>query len=131
MAELKDKIDITMSDRLSTQLQLELKIKELTEKLQKVEAELEKFKTIIEISSNPVSKVHTIAVSVNSKVKIVAITDELVEQYLDNSEPVAELVSDILDIVTHPYREVLANELVGPISAIVRNRMITVNGSAL
>ena len=131
MSELKAATDITISDRLSTQLQTEVKIKELTEKLQKTEAELEKYKSIIQLTSNPNTHVHEVSVEINGKVKKVSISNKELDYYLEGSSPVQAMLSDILDILVQPYREVVANELVGQISAIVKNRMIAVKGRAL
>lgn len=130
MAELRA-TDITIADRLSTQLQLEIKIKELTEKLQKTEAELEKFKTTIVVETDPISRLNRVALEINGKVKEAKFTPEAVDHYLHNSEPVDAIITDILDLVVGPYREVVANEIREKIAAIVKNRLIENKGSAL
>jgi hypothetical protein len=130
MAELRA-TDITIADRLSTQLQLELKIKELSEKLQRTEAELEKFKTTIVVETDPNAKLHRVALEINGRVKEAKFTAQAVDHYLLNSEPVDAIITDILDLVVIPYREVVANEIREKIAAIVKNRMIENKGSAL
>lgn len=131
MSELKAATDITISDRLSTQLRQEVKIKELTEKLQATEAELEKFKSTISVISNPNSSIHTVSVELNGMVKQVDIGPKELDYYLEGTEPVSALINDVLDIVVQPYRTVVANEIVDQVSAIVKNRMIAQRGRAL
>ena len=130
MAELRA-TDITIADRLSTQLQLELKIKELSEKLQKTEAELQKFKTEVIVESDPNTGVHRVALEINGRVKEAKFTPAAVDHYLLSSEPVNAIITDVLDLVVIPYREVITNEIRGKIAAIVKNRMIENKGSAL
>lgn len=130
MAELRA-ADITIADRLSTQLQLELRIKELSEKLQATEAELEKFKTTIIAETDPNTQVNRISLEVNGKVKEVKFGQADVDHYLSASEPVNAIITDVLNVVVNPYREVIANELREFIAAIVRNRLAQKKGPAL
>lgn len=131
MSELKAVTDITISDRLSTQLQYEVKIKELVEKLQKTEAELEKFKSEISVISNPNNGSHEVRVELNGQVSSVVITNKELDYYLESTAPVQDLINDVLDIVVKPYRKVLTAEIVDQISAIVKNRMIAQKGRTL
>lgn len=131
MSELKAVTDITISDRLSTQLQYEIKLKELTEKLQKTEAELEKFKSIISINSDPNNHTHYVSVEINGKVKKIEFSNRELDYYIEGTEPVSALISDMLDVLTVPYREVISAEIVDTIAAIVKNRIIAQRGRAL
>ena len=131
MSELKSATDITISDRLTTQLHNEVKIRELSEKLQKTEAELLKFKSAIEIVSNPNNSTHEVKVELNGMVSSVVITDKELDYYLESTEPVQALVNDLIDILTKPYRKVVSNEITDSIAAIVKNRMIAQKGRSL
>lgn len=131
MSELKSATDITISDRLSTQLRQEVKIKELTEKLQATEAELEKYKSTISVISDPNSGIHTISVELNNTVKQVSIGPKELDYYIEGTEPVTALINDVLDIIVQPYRTVVSNEIIDQVSAIVKNRIIAQRGRAL
>lgn len=128
--ELKAVTDITISDRLSTQLQYEVKIKELIEKLQKVEAELVKHRSIFYINVDPNNGKATISVELNNKVKKVEFFPHEVDDYLKSSDPVGAILNDIFDIVSQPYREVVNDTFRESIQAIVNNRK-SLNGKTL
>jgi len=128
---LKVATDITIADRLSTQLKLELQIKELSEKLAETEAELKKHKSNIVVVTNPNTHETEVSVELNGKVKKVNFKPNDIDYYLSSSEPVAHLMNDMLDILVEPYRQVFTDVIVEDIAAIVKNRMIQKQGRAL
>lgn len=131
MSELKTATDFTISDRLTTQLHNEVKFRELSEKLQNTEAELLKFKSTIDIVSNPDNGSHEVRLELNGKVSSVVITNKELDYYLENTDPVQALITDLLDILVNPYRLVVTGEIASTISAIVTNRQIAQRGRAL
>lgn len=130
-SELKVATDITIADRLSTQLKLEMQIKELAEKLASTEAELKKHKSYITVETDPTTNKTEVTVELHGKVKKVTIGQKEIDYYLTSSEPVGNMINDILDILVDPYRQVFTDIIVEDISAIVINRMIEKQGRAL
>ena len=131
MSELKAITDFTIADRLSTQLQYEVKIKELVERLQKVEAELVKHKSIFKIDVDPNSGVIDLSVELNGKVKQLKVAPSQIDEYLGNSDPTGAILRDIIDILVQPYREVMYQTYVETIQAVVKNRKSLVNRKGL
>ena len=128
---LKDAVDITISDRLSTQLRLETTIKELSERLLKVEAELKKQKSTVSVVTDPTTQETTISLELGGVVKNVKFAKKDVDQYLASSNAVDSLVGDILDIITVTYRSVISEQIKSNVAAIIRSRTIELQGSSL
>lgn len=131
--ELKDQpSDFTISDRLSTQLQNEIKIKELSEKIALLEAELKKYKNEIQIV--PVFEINGFhaTIEINGKVKVVPVSHDLIMDYINReSYPAQSLCNDIADILIGPFKEVLINEINQGVSAFVQNKAFLNKGSSL
>jgi hypothetical protein len=128
---LEKVMDITIADRTATQLQNEIKIKELQERVRFLEEELKKHKSEIEVISDPMAELHTVTISVNGVTKIVDMTDITVDSYLATSDPVQSIVSDLIYTLTIPYIDMVKAELTPKISRIVKNRIGLVNRRGL
>jgi hypothetical protein len=131
--ELKEQnSDFTISDRLSTQLQYEIKIKELTEKIFTLEAELKKYKTGIQIT--PVQEINGFyaTIEINGKVKTVPVSQDDIMNYIQKeSFPTQALCNDIANFLIGPFKEVVISEIRDDVAAFVNNKMSLNKGSSL
>jgi hypothetical protein len=123
--------EVMSADKLSTELQLEQTITDLKQVLTKREAELKKYKTVIEVETNPETQLHTVSVEVNGVKKRASFTPNAIDEYLKFSDPVKNLMKDILEIVLEPHKNVIISEINQPITKIVENRINQLKGTGL
>ena len=124
-------VDITIADRMASQMKIELQINELRKRVLELEQELLKNKTEVRVESNPTTLRHTITVELNQKVKTVSFGVEELDYYLSGTNSLQDFISDALDHLTVPYREIIACQISPVLSNIFMQRQIEKRGSAL
>lgn len=114
--------DITMSDRLSTEVKTRILIDNLKAQVELLEEELKQHKTELAVVSDPDHGHHDLKIkAANGVTKTVTVNNESLSYYAGQGNPTEALITDALEVLAKPYHDMIRAALRPKVQKIFEN----------